>query len=172
MHLSAASSCHRYTGDMTDPMSSTVQRPSPIYSQAKQSYPSSAPSSATLRSPYAPGIGMSRSGPASRPSSEPGLLQTHRSSFPPGALPRSAGYGQSFHPPITSPGTILPGYSDFGHPHAPFVSGPSLETNAQLSAANIQGQKRAYRQRRKDPSCDTCRERKVKVNIQSAIDFC
>ena len=148
---------------MADPVLNTAQRPPPLYPQATPHIISSAPSSATpLQSPLTPGAGMSNSGPTSRPSSGPGQLQSQHMSLAVGSVARSTGYVRSYHSTMTPPGVSLPGYVEISHPHGSLVQ--NLYPDSSATTAGPQGQKRAYRQRRKDPSCDACRERKVKVS--------
>lgn len=148
---------------MADHVLSPAQRPLPLYPQATPHIISSAPSSAILlQSPLTPGAGMPNSGPTSRPSSGIGPLQPQHLSLAAGSVARSTGYVQSYHSTMTPPGVSLPGYGEIGRPHGPIVHNMYSESNP--TAAGLQGQKRAYRQRRKDPSCDACRERKVKVS--------
>lgn len=76
-------------------------------------------------------------------------------------MPTSSPYAHSYDSGTGSPADRSSVLTD-GNGSLP--DGPSLAPHMGGAAGQTQ-QKRAYRQRRKDPSCDACRERKVKVGL-------
>lgn len=75
--------------------------------------------------------------------------------------PRSPGYSSNSYSHSTSPSTASGSLPEIQNHDSPSL----IISPTQISSANLNAQKRAYRQRRKDPSCDACRERKVKVSL-------
>lgn len=91
------------------------------------------------------------------PAARPATLSAP--SLPP-TVPRSPGFASHSYSHSTSPSTTSGGLPDTQNHDAPGV----IISPTQVSSASLSAQKRAYRQRRKDPSCDACRERKVKCD--------
>ena len=105
-------------------------------------------------------VDMLNLGPTSRPSSGPDNPHSQRLPLPPPEF-KSPSYGYSYGSNPSPTSHVQSGYGDFsGHPGSRATT-PGM--SAHLPSISLHSQKRAYRQRRKDPSCDACRERKVKV---------
>lgn len=88
---------------------------------------------------------------------------SHLGSRSPGVYnpaPYPSPYGTSSTSPSTASGSLPEAMSTDG----PSLSAAGISPTHMSSSAMNNSQKRAYRQRRKDPSCDACRERKVKCD--------
>jgi hypothetical protein len=118
---------------------------------------SSVSSTASPQAPLPPLANLSGSGPPSRPSSGLNISLPSQHNLPPGPA-----YPRAYESNSASPADHAALYSDASLPNG-MMGGNTNLSQAHMAAAGLQSQKRAYRQRRKDPSCDACRERKVKV---------
>lgn len=136
-----------------------------LYSPSSNFDSSSVPSTASPHSPSGgpgpPGMGSLGPGPMSR--SEGAMYTSHPQQGPTSQGSESSSSRYPYDYTLDSGTPTHVDQLRRGQEVGPVT--PNMGQGL-LSAGALQAQKRAYRQRRKDPSCDACRERKVKVSAQ------